>query len=141
MREIKFRAWDGERMHPVEQWQNKSWVAVPIPTNDGNGGVDWHLEQRKIDDIQLMQYTGLKDKKNNKKIYEGDIVRIEDYYENVRIGIIAFDSGTYKLQNLGQNFYYQFGSDGEYDWESIENVDEDNIEILGNIYENPELLD
>ena len=123
MREIKFRAWDKK---------DKLWVAG---WSIGQAGV-----QTETSNKVFMQYTGLQDK-NGKEIFEGDVVKIEDYYENIRIGIIVFDSGTYKLQNLGQNFYYQFGSDGEYDWESIENVDEDNIEIIGNLYENPELLD
>ena len=133
MREIKFRAWDKEQkvMYEVKKVDFSEQKVFCK---------QYYLNDWKFSEIELMQYTGLKDK-NNKEIFEDDIVKIEDYYENVRIGIIAFDSGTYKLQNLGQNFYYQFGSDGEYDWESIENVDEDNIEILGNIYENPELLD
>ena len=141
MREIKFRAWDKDtkQMHEVIQIDFKNWIAIPVPQRDEDGDVYWILEQKRIQEVELMQFTGLKDK-NGTEIYEGDIVIIEDYYENVRIGIIVFDSGTYKLQNLGQSFYYEFGSDGEYDWDSIENVDEDNIEILGNLYENPELL-
>lgn len=130
MREIKFRAWDGERMHPVEQWQNKSWVAVPIPTNDGNGGVDWHLEQRKIDDIQLMQYTGLKDK-NNKEIFEGDVVK---WFSNrVEKAIVKFSNGIFqlKIQEPENDDYYM---DILHNWTST-------IEVIGNLYENPELLD
>lgn len=132
MREIKFRAWDVENNKMIQSYAHVSKYGQFYTT--------WTSTDSEREYIP-MQYTGLKDKNGGKEIFEGDVVRIEDYYENVRIGIIAFDSGTYKLQNLGQNFYYQFGSDGEYDWESIENVDEDNIEILGNIYENPELLD
>lgn len=127
MREIKFRAWDNVNKIMLDD------VTTGTITICDKGNKSYSK------DCIFMQYTGLQDR-TDRDIFEGDIARIEDYYENVRIGIIAFDSGTYKLQNTRQSFYYEFGSDAEYDWESIENVDEDNIEILGNIYENPELL-
>lgn len=69
--------------------------------------------------IILMQYTGLKDKKG-KEIYEGDII---DGY-----GVVNFIGGRYVIV---------------YDKEmkSFEDLLGDDDEIIGNIYENPELIE
>ncbi len=116
-------------MHPVEQWQNKSWVAVPIPTDDGNGGVDWHLEQRKIEDIRLRQYTGLQDK-NGKEIYEGDVVKARGFEPELHI--IRFDRGAFCLEPItGMPSHF---------WSDIKYVEDEHGEVIGNIYENPELI-
>lgn len=69
---------------------------------------------------QPMQYTGLKDN-NGKEIYEGDI--IENYISGIGIkkAVVAFDNGCFK------------------DITNDEFISEDCI-VIGNIYENPELL-
>jgi uncharacterized phage protein (TIGR01671 family) len=65
MREIKFRAWNivDEDIGAAHMMQPKDLSYEPI-----------NLLQKTPDHIQLMQYTGLKDK-NGKEIYEGDIVQ------------------------------------------------------------------
>ena len=70
MRDIKFRAWDkiSKTMCDVVEI-HQSWIAIPFMDEDGG-----HLEQRKFEDVFLMQYTGLKDK-NGVEIYEGDVVK------------------------------------------------------------------
>ena len=72
------------------------------------------------------QYTGSKDK-NNKEIYEGDIVR----YNNKHTGVIVWKYTGFALELFN----------GEKStiilWYDIDN--RDNIEVVGNIYENPEL--
>jgi len=78
-------------------------------------------EERIDDDLILMQYIGLKDR-NSKEIYEGDIIRgLHDFGPggfHEKIGVIQwFDEGSYRM---------------EY-WEQPE--------VIGNIYENPELLE
>ena len=63
MREIKFRAWDGERMFSHDQMRNFDfyhWCESP--------------------DVTIMQYTGLKDR-NSKDIYEGDVVKVYGQFE------------------------------------------------------------
>jgi len=101
MREIKFRAWDGR-----EIFQAMLTVAP-----------DGIINPTSID---LMQYTGLKDK-NGKEIYEGDIIRVYDG-ENTEV---YYDDGCFLV--LG------FRADELY-------LHEDTCEVVGNIYENPELL-
>ena len=73
----------------------------------------------KENDI-LMQFTGLKDK-NGKEIYEGDIVEYETF--DTIIGVVEWCAGSYLLN--GEEMY----------------LDKDIYKIIGNIYENPELLE
>ncbi len=63
-REIKFRAWD--------KWNNKM-----IQPHDGDF-IRWHSMSNWRDCLDVMQYTGLKDKNDN-EIYEGDIIKIYDW--------------------------------------------------------------
>jgi uncharacterized phage protein (TIGR01671 family) len=87
------------------------------------------------EDYQLMEYTGLKDK-NGKEIYEGDIIKcgcdFTDEYD--WIGIVKFDLGSFYVadrKGKGRAIYY---------W-STETFGDINVrEVIGNIYENPELV-
>ncbi|MHA4046429.1 YopX family protein [Bacillus cereus] len=84
-------------------------------------------EQRAFN---VMQYTGLKDK-NGKEIYEGDVVDTV-YDGKLFTGVVVYDESeldfkaTNGKENYGSNFQY------------LPCCDE--VEIIGNIYENPELL-
>ena len=90
---------------------------------------------RKADEIELMQSTGLKDK-NGKEIFEGDV--ISTYTDNLVI----------KRDNL-LGFYVEVGEKRNYfaetvDIEYLDLFAKDfgvAVEIIGNIYENPELLE
>lgn len=85
---------------------------------------------------ELMQSTALIDK-NGEEIFEGDIVRfsIADGFEFVvdEIGLVAYQSGAFRVLN-GLDEYLI--NDNEY---LIDDIDE--IEVIGNIYENTELLE
>jgi hypothetical protein len=107
MREIKFRAWDKQRNCFIGQADFGSMV---FPVDGGNKTTKLNTS----DSLELMQYTGLKDK-NGKEIYEGDIVK-RFYEDGEPIGLLEI--------KIPDCFY------GE----------RKEMEIIGNIYENPELL-
>ena len=116
MREIKFRAWDKKEkwMFPVEQWARNSWVAIPVQTSEE----EWELNQLRMENIELMQFTGIKDK-NGKEIFEGDIVKSSGGIYEVKWDMVG----------------------GFYPFVDVNCLIEDGIvEVIGNIYENPELI-
>ena len=115
MREIKFREWETER---------KTMVAGEREDYDDSVGFRFAHEEggRRI----LMQYVGIKDKHKN-DIYEGDIVRCF----NDGLSVVVFKKGCFGLLTHGEKGtdYYTFDEIYGY------------CEILGNIHENPELLE
>lgn len=88
----------------------------------------WLGKYYRKENTEIMQYTGLKDK-NGKEIYEGDIVRSRLILDN---SAVEFRNGSFwiYLAPLGEflDLYVDNTSKGY------------NIEVIGNIYENPELL-
>ena len=119
MREIKFRVWDKENKKMMKvsslSLENKE-IAVRE-----NG--TYHFF--RMQNLELMQYTEVKDK-NGKEIYEGDIYHVGD--KNIRYLVVWFDSG-FEGKQLRSTSYAGLKS-----WAK-------DIEILGNIYENSELLE
>lgn len=96
---------------------NNNWQ----PTySDPDSGNETEYDTIKID--TLGQYTGLKDK-NATKIFEGDIIKWIDSDSNVRINKVTFTRGHFFIYN------YNYTIDRYPD-----------IEIIGNIHDNPELL-
>jgi len=153
-REIKFRAWDNEKSQMI--WGNNGLYMFL-----GSGLIGWNFgyEYNDIgsytmqDKYILMQYTGLKDK-NGKEIYEGDIVKWktaeqktpDDYFDELGY-VNYFDGGFLAGSNnltrwntdqglLVINRYRFPGSivSGDLFYQNWD------IEIIGNIYENPELI-
>lgn len=129
MREIKFRAWCyiNNKMY----YQHIDGM-TQVNGIDGSGNSDYHVATIRFskeitpghDDIDLMQYTGLKDK-NGKEIYIGDIVCEKRNNNKIFFEVVETDY-------LG--FYFKndvYGHDNE---------DGYNVEVIGNIYENPDLL-
>lgn len=101
------------------------------------------------DEKTIGQFTGLHDK-NGKEIYEGDIVEFEDtgeegyeYKEGFgfnNIAQVVYENGIYTLANFGEsdNSYYATDCSDEEILEEV--LRNGNCEVIGNIYENSELL-
>jgi len=134
----KFRAWDKIRKRMVQ-------IGLQMTYGDSTdekyfeGFHDFYDELgRQIEEVILMQSTGLKDK-NGKEIFEGDIVRIWDNEEDgirkdIQIGFVEYDRCwcvdikvyVNYIDVKGKTHILEFGN---------------YIEVLGNIHENPELLE
>ena len=92
-----------------------------------------HLRTEADEDVEFMQSTGIKDK-NGVEIYEGDILKLHAIFlaPDDKIGYLEYSPKYgYSIIFEGNRLYRQ-----EY-WASTNKL---NYEVIGNIYENPELL-
>ncbi|MBU1449063.1 YopX family protein [Patescibacteria group bacterium] len=125
MRPLKFRAWDKEDKKMKDDFAICSFGTV-FELNEGTFNDGRMYESGYI----IMQFTGLKDK-NNKEIYEGDILRYKNpaFYISSKTGKRCDDGGNrYKIvewDNAGFN---------------ISNLQTSKWEVIGNIYEHNHLL-
>ena len=122
-REIKFRAW---YFNQILDWEH----------------IMAHLDLHKVfddKDMKLMQFTGLLDK-NGKEIYEGDIVKrtYNEYSENFEVKYFSDDG--YPAFDLDDIHGYLCDSESNLLSEAIGAGEDIELEIIGNIYENPELI-
>lgn len=141
MKEIRFRAWDKDYKYMKHKvmvgnvWDEDNYHAHMIWVDAED--VDYECESGWMNfdehsNIELMQYTGLKDKKGV-EIYEGDVVK-GSYYSGYNIGIkriigsVGWASASFKVSGVKQYDGIVVGLDGSF-------------EVIGNIYENPELLE
>jgi uncharacterized phage protein (TIGR01671 family) len=136
MKEHKFKAWfcDNEKfvewVELVEDPKFPSYFNHPYINNE-------NLEGERV---YLLEYTGIKDR-NGKEIYEGDILLYEEEAISVKLkekgDFPAFDwQEKYLVEYLGNSFKIKgyLDSSRRYNTTSLKNT------IIGNAFENPELL-
>ncbi|MDK7928867.1 YopX family protein [Staphylococcus hominis] len=132
----KFRVWD--------KTENKMWNVETIYIEDEwvkvNDGSIYGITKDLVRDYVLMQSTGLKDITGD-EIYEGDIVKVlvhdiepKIMKDKMYIGVVAYNQGTFDIK-ISKDTY--LGIIPEMYMLDIDCV----FRILGNIYENPELLE
>ena len=127
----KFRAWD---KHGQKMFSNNELIIWNgnVYANDSKKLSCNHLKGWSIDEEYLMQSTGLFDK-NNKEIFEGDVVRqvrTQPTTENETItGVVIMLEGAWSIVNDNKQLASVLWS------ETAEN------EIIGNVYENKEFLE
>lgn len=123
MREIKFRAWDKARRVMIDDLicfgKNKDGRTYIAHNNEFNSAMPpFHGYMWDSRNLEIMQYTGLLDSKG-KEIYEGDIVKCGTF-----IGAVEYIAPEWiiKIRHTYLKANYP------------------HIEIVGNIYEHPDLL-
>ncbi|HNA25184.1 MAG TPA: YopX family protein [Nitrospira sp.] len=141
MRPIKFRVFDTHHKCIRQAHQ------IDVRISGENVFVNTGFGELTEPYIILMQFTGLLDK-NGKEIYEGDIVKQtwqtvvgvlapneDEVYETEEcITEVVFENGAFCLKNS----YHNYGAIPVF--EAVDKYTESFVEVIGNIWENPELL-
>jgi len=137
MRTIKFRAWQknyGGYMFYSHESKGLGYLEFNNDSSTVIGESDGD-QRYEASEMPLMQFTGLFDK-NGKEIYEGDVVKYERY-DKIIFATIKWreGEGCYHLLNHKDSV----DSDALFS-ESAFYIDMRRLEIIGNIYQNPELI-
>lgn len=144
MREILFR---GKRLYMCDWVEGtgifndgtNTWISY----NEPNKPINFGMKHQTVYAETVGQFTGLTDK-NGKKIFEGDIFHLDDEV----VAVVIFQNGSFRLEEYGlTGTFTESGFDecgggwdvidcSPIDWYTI-----NNMEIIGNIHDNPELLE
>ena len=150
MRDIKFRG----KMIPENEWiygtllripappycwgenppKDKYYIQFADPRYMPDWGMPYKMVQGEVNPETIGQYTGLKDK-NGKEIYEGDIIFIKGETKLLDI------KGKVEYSNTFAQFIITNTGSIVNETEPLGDYEEENIEVIGNIYDNPELLE
>lgn len=109
----------------MKQWDNLEWPWIEGAYDLNEGIQKWAESCGLI----FMQFTGLLDK-NGKEIYEGDVVKID--FTGMKNGEKKW-SENFEVKWTGER--YEAGN-----WSLFDHCKYTRVEVIGNIYENPELL-
>jgi len=134
MREIKFRAWEKLREEHGETYGGEMFYSEEADIKRACGFVIETDSGYSNDDFIWMQYTGLKDK-NGKEIYEGDILSLSRC--NPKEYKVGFIEGAFCLCFIKGIWKNHYALDMNYIQQSLKKKSE----VIGNIYQNPELVD
>jgi uncharacterized phage protein (TIGR01671 family) len=143
-REIKFRVWDKLEkrfIYPDEGYQGHYTLSLRGKFHNlqnGSGG----------DEYIIQQYTGLKDK-NGKEIYEGDIITFDEYPNGIfvvgwsvyeEVGWSLFVKNINAILSVYEPLAYTFNGIELYEEYPVSYFVQNGYTVIGNIFENPELL-
>lgn len=137
MRQLKFRIWDKKNKIFIYEWDaSHKRLAISLVGLVYHGGYDDVLPEN---DYVVQQWTGLKDLKGI-EIYEGDIVKTVDGISKISVDFAEYTSG--EVQWLREGFEVCQKNIGATRISVFSNCDccPADLEIIGNIFENPELL-
>ena len=137
MRENKFRAWVKELSVLANVVVINFEIGKVVLPIEAESTYWWHTSTFDLKDVVLMQCTGLKDDEGN-DIYGGDIVEFCDF-ESLRTGgakddtihmsVVKMSEGSWIVENdKHRDYLYQVL------------VNDSDVRVIGNIYENPDLL-
>lgn len=136
-RTIKFRGKridNGEWVYgSLAETHGELFIGISTDPDNPVYMMDWH----EVDTDTVGQFTGLLDK-NGKEIYEGDIVRYQDTMGYHFIGLIGFDEGRFGFVN--KRGIGTLNKDGVYSDGYCTVPYTIDYEVIGNIHDNPELL-
>ncbi|HGW6219934.1 TPA: YopX family protein [Enterococcus faecalis] len=120
----KFRVWD-------KNTEDVVYVKTIDLEKDGSIGciVDYNGINLDMTECVIMQSTGLKDK-NGVEIFEGDVLYYIPFESHINDSIVVFEKGSFCTQMLRNGKLT-----------SVRFIDSEEYEVIGNIHENPELLE
>ena len=130
-REIKFRVLIDNKIYYQDKYEpygdNLASIDICKETITITSFYNYENVYRfEYEEVKLMQYTGVKDK-NGKEIYEGDIVVLNNI-KNDNMRIVRYEHSSYRLEGWGLR-------------EDLSNAEARFLEVVGNIYENKNLLE
>lgn len=134
MREIKFRGKLKEHFGNKDGnvvIQKGTWIEGGIAFDEDRTWIDTkYYGQILVDKETVGQYTGLKDK-NGKEIYEGDIFKIKYNKKDFMVWVEYSEKYAQFITRCEENILND---------EPLGDLNEKHIEVIGNIYDNPELI-
>lgn len=133
---IKFRAWDSnERFFHTPMTIEQMLEICCLPSDSiGLMAVKFKITRSSL---IFQQFTGLLDK-NGKEIWEGDILRVDNNYD--KYGWASGELCHVLYNPLTARFIMKSKLVGSWSFEGIPAMQQDGVEVLGNIYEYPDLL-
>ena len=126
MRQIKFR---GKRKDGV--WVYGDLMHLEKDFKPLIKIIDWSTKDQEVDPDTVYQFTGLVDR-NGKDIYEGDVCNCSYGYTNDKTGVVYYEDGCFYVDDKHPS--------GNMPLKSLVKSEANRIEIIGNIFDNPELL-